>query len=542
MTLYTVLMTIHILGYILTFCDLVYASMQKPSKMQMNIVLMCVSILFWISGYFYELKASVVDVALTGTLVSYMGKPFIMMFFFFAVCDFYEFPLKKSQKILMYLLAVAEFLMVLTNPLHRLFYRSWSFDASNVYSPLALEIGPLVLFHYFMLIFYFVLCIVFIIKGYRKTKDKAAAPYAVYFELMVLSGLTGFVIYLTGITRGYDTSMFGCIAGVFWMSILFYRFDLLDAVEVAKEAALEKAPTGIVVLDHLGTLAYSNGEGKRFLNGDGKTFSFADMGEKVRYLTVGDLIYKIKQEKIYSEEKHICTSYEISDVTDSMNYQKKLETEVTDRTERIRQIQRQIVGSMANVVEARSLETGEHIKRTSESVEEIAREYARLQVQGNEAAESELLSQKDIDLLVSAAPLHDVGKISVPDAILLKPGKLTPEEFEVMKTHTTKGAEVIENVMRGVESDEYVDLAKEIALYHHERWDGTGYPTGLAGEQIPLAARIMAVADVYDALTAERCYKKAFSKEKALQIIKEESGTHFDPEVVRAFFSCSAIQ
>jgi response regulator RpfG family c-di-GMP phosphodiesterase len=136
-----------------------------------------------------------------------------------------------------------------------------------------------------------------------------------------------------------------------------------------------------------------------------------------------------------------------------------------------------------------------------------------------------------------SAPLHDIGKIRVSDTILNKPGKLTDEEFEIMKTHTTAGAQVISHAMNTVSEDAsgYLKEAMNLAHYHHEKWNGMGYPSGLKGEDIPLSARVMAVADVFDALVSRRCYKEPFSFEKAMEIIQKDAGTHFDPDVVKAF-------
>lgn len=206
-----------------------------------------------------------------------------------------------------------------------------------------------------------------------------------------------------------------------------------------------------------------------------------------------------------------------------------MELEVQERAEKIESIQRKTVASLANVVEVRSLETGQHIARTSEFSALIASEL------GKTGKYKERFNEAYVVLLSDATPLHDVGKISVPDSILLKPGKLDEAEFEEMKKHSESGAAIIESVMRGVEEDDYVDMAIAIARYHHERWDGKGYPYGLKGAAIPIEARIVAVADCFDALTSDRCYKKAFSVEKSLGILREESGTHFDPEVVEAF-------
>jgi HD-GYP domain-containing protein (c-di-GMP phosphodiesterase class II) len=134
-----------------------------------------------------------------------------------------------------------------------------------------------------------------------------------------------------------------------------------------------------------------------------------------------------------------------------------------------------------------------------------------------------------------SAPLHDVGKINISDTILNKPGKLTEEEYEIMKLHTVYGKEIMEKAITTVKGENYLKEARNMAAYHHERWDGKGYPEGLHGEVIPLSARIMAVADVFDALTSPRVYKPAFPLEKALQILEEGSGTQFDPKCVNAF-------
>ena len=207
-----------------------------------------------------------------------------------------------------------------------------------------------------------------------------------------------------------------------------------------------------------------------------------------------------------------------------------LEDEIRKRTERIEAIQDVTVLAMSSMAETRDNETGNHILRTQRYVETLAR---RLRAHPKFAA---LLTDDYIRLLFKSAPLHDIGKIGIPDHILLKPGRLTPEEFEVMKTHTTLGFEAIrraENAL-GMEID-FLSIAKEIALSHQEKWDGSGYPHGLAGEAIPLSARLMAVADVYDALISRRVYKSSLPHDEVLQIMSEGRGAHFDPDVLDAF-------
>ena len=213
---------------------------------------------------------------------------------------------------------------------------------------------------------------------------------------------------------------------------------------------------------------------------------------------------------------------------DSIGFINRLEA----AAERIQHMQDEIIINFAEMVEARDTSTGNHIKKTAFYVEAIARELLK------EGKYSDVLDEKYIEKLKRSAPLHDIGKIAVSDLILNKPGKLTDEEFSIMKSHTTEGTNILSKIEANTNDtmdDNYLKDSMEMAHYHHEKWDGTGYPTGIKGEEIPLSARIMAVADVFDALVAERVYKKPFTYEKAMAIITEGAGKHFDPTVVEAF-------
>ena len=198
-------------------------------------------------------------------------------------------------------------------------------------------------------------------------------------------------------------------------------------------------------------------------------------------------------------------------------------------TEATAQMQNGLIITMADMVESRDSDTGAHIQKTAAYVKIILEGLKR------KGYYAEKLTPKYMSDAVISAPLHDVGKINVPDAVLNKPGKLTDEEYEIIKTHTTAGREIIERAIDTVHGENYLKEARNMAAYHHERWDGKGYPEGLHGEVIPLSARVMAVADVFDALTAKRVYKPAFPLEKALSILEEGAGTQFDPKCVEVF-------
>lgn len=212
-----------------------------------------------------------------------------------------------------------------------------------------------------------------------------------------------------------------------------------------------------------------------------------------------------------------------------------LEQEVNKRTREISLIQDATSLALASLAEARDSETGNHIRRTQHYVKLLAEHLA------DHPRFRAVLMPDNIVTLFKSAPLHDIGKVGIPDRILLKPGRLTPEEFEIMKTHTTLGRDAIANAERAVGDElSFFRFAKEIAYSHQERWDGSGYPQGLAGDDIPVSARLMAVADVYDALISRRVYKAASSHETAVAIIREGSGHHFDPDVTAAFLALEA--
>lgn len=228
-------------------------------------------------------------------------------------------------------------------------------------------------------------------------------------------------------------------------------------------------------------------------------------------------------------------------IIELFSYRKELENMVSEqsqiivaRTERISHIQNAVIIGMANLIEERDNLTGKHVRSTQHYVELICEELKKRGLYKEE------LTDDYISMTIKATPLHDIGKIRIPDAILQKPGKLTDEEFEEIKKHAQYGADIIDDILGEVEDADYLKIAREIALYHHEKWDGSGYPKKLAGEHIPLCARIMAIADVFDALYEERAYKKAIRPvSTVLEIMQKDRGTHFDPELFDIFYNMS---
>jgi putative two-component system response regulator len=230
----------------------------------------------------------------------------------------------------------------------------------------------------------------------------------------------------------------------------------------------------------------------------------------------GYLLKPVRVDEFLAQVKHGLELYRLR--IERRRYTEGLEQRVREQTEEIRQAHEETIYRLVHASACHDHETGAHIVRTGVMSEILAR------VAGWPAAE--------VDRIRMAAPMHDIGKIGIPDSILRKPGPLTPEEFEIMKQHTVKGA----NLLAGSKSP-MLTMAREIALSHHERWNGTGYPHGVAGEAIPEAARILAIVDVYDALSSHRRYRPALPKDEVVRMMLAEQGRHFDPTLLALFFS-----
>lgn len=206
-----------------------------------------------------------------------------------------------------------------------------------------------------------------------------------------------------------------------------------------------------------------------------------------------------------------------------------LEVRIRERTEELNRTKDVAIYCMASLAETRDAETGKHILRTQNYIRRLA-----MQLQTHPKF-CDYLNDDIIDMLYKTSPLHDIGKVGVPDRILMKPGKLDPDEWALMKMHAQYGHDALLRAERELGSTDFLQMAREIALTHHEHWDGTGYPQGLMGDEIPISGRLMAIADVYDALISKRVYKEPYSHDKAVEIVRESSGSHLDPDIVTAF-------
>ena len=257
----------------------------------------------------------------------------------------------------------------------------------------------------------------------------------------------------------------------------------------------------------------------------------AEMADEEQGFALGAVDYITKPISPPIVLARVKTHIALQALADALRHKNEyLEHEVEERTLEIAAIQDVTILALASLAETRDADTGNHIRRTQHYVQALARN-----LQGHPRF-SHFLTDRNITMLFKSAPLHDIGKVGIPDRILLKPGRLEPFEFEIMKTHTTIGRDAIAHAERSLGTPvAFLTMAKEIALSHQEKWDGSGYPEALAGDAIPISARLMALADVYDALISRRVYKEGMPHEQAFEIILASKGSHFDPDVVDSF-------
>jgi putative two-component system response regulator len=326
-----------------------------------------------------------------------------------------------------------------------------------------------------------------------------------------------------------------------------YKVKVANGGEKALKVALSETPPDLILLDIM--MPEIDGyEVCRRLKADARTRNIpiifltakAEVEDEAYGLELGASDYITKPISPPIVLARVKTHLSIKSVQDFLRDKNQfLEAEVQKRTAEVSAIQDVTIHAMASLAETRDNETGNHIRRTQHYIKLLANKL-RLHPRFAHFLDSD----QTIELLFKSAPLHDIGKVGIPDRILLKPGRFEPEEFEIMKTHTTLGRDAILHAEQqlGIEMP-FLTYAKEIAYSHQEKWDGSGYPEGLSGDDIPISARLMAVADVYDALISRRVYKAGMSHEKAVEIMAEGRGTHFDPDVLDAFLELqSAFQ
>ncbi len=503
-------------------------------------------------GYVLLAHSTALTEALAANKIIYLGGCFLQLIILLAICTLCDIRLGRAGRILKtlgYAAGAAVYAFILNPMQSGDFYRHVEMATYNGVTYLRKEYGPMHTVFQGMVLFYYILSISVIIYCFFRKNQISRKILGLLFlpeSLAVIAFFIGRKV----------TGPIELVPAVYVMAQVTYlvivsRISLYDITDTAIDSLARKGETGFISVDEGFHYLGSNDTAKeifpvlRKLTVDLTILrrkSFADLvvpwleayqQDKSRNTAPyqkDDKDYQIAISPLYNGRREKGYQLTITDNTqDQMHirfvnsYNDRLKAEVESQTRHIREMHDNLILSMAVMIERRDNSTGGHIRRTSEGVKILLSEMSE--------KDNPELTEEFRKNLIKAAPMHDLGKIAVRDVVLQKPGRFTPEEFEEMKKHAEEGANIVHEILKDTDDEKFHVMAETVAQFHHERWDGSGYPDGIAGEDIPLEARIMAVADVYDALVSKRVYKERMSFEKADRIMMEGMGTQFAPEM-----------
>lgn len=514
-------------------------------------------------GYFSFSISHDISAAILSAKIEYVGACYLPILFFLTVCEMCHFNIKSLAKGILIAIQSVLYCLVCTIGYMDIYYKSVDFKMIDGVATLLREYGAAHIMYPITLGTYIfgALIIALYTMLFRKNVDRDSVVSLLVISIITSGSYVVRVVFNIEVDYTpviYILMMTGAVISI-------YRTDIYDVTD--NENVIKEQLSDVGFLTFESGMKYMGGNecalnlfpdlrgmpvGRRlssppeelestfekielFLEDRKKIGSYCCVeGDNIK---VNDRTYETV---IHSLQNHmhrcVGATIEIRDITDhtrmlelKATYNEKLEKEVEEKTSQIRSIQERTILGMAQMVESRDLSTGGHIKRTSA----VVRIFAKKLLKADMGFDEHFLK-----LVIRSAPMHDLGKIGVDDAVLRKQGKFTDEEYEKMKKHSEIGGKMVTDILSGVEEPEFVKVAFNVANFHHEKVNGKGYPMGLVGDMIPIEARIMALADVFDALVSKRCYKDAFTYEKAFNIITEDAGTHFDPKLVPIFLSC----
>lgn len=503
-------------------------------------------------GYWQISIAETVEEALVATKVSYLGSSFVGYFMICCIAQLVKTNIPTAVHFVFFGTSSAITVLAMTVGHSDIYYKSVELIRENGYSYLVKDYGAAHTLFILNTVLSMCYCLVMVLMAFTKQKKVSyiscvcslavmASVTAVYFiktgeySLLPLAYDVGFVIIITLLTRIRLYNTVGLSGEVledskeYGFATFDSRMHFLDCDDMARKWFPE--------LNEL-KIDYSVSECNTDFLKQVREWVSGETYDGMCLFTCGEQIICAKINVLARRAKRKVFCISLQDDTKQQehtrlieNYNRDLEKNVALKTKRLEEMLNDITVGMASIVENRDANTGGHIRRTSD----IVRIFVQKLMKDEELPE---LDGKFADCIIRSAPLHDFGKIGISDAILNKPGKYTPEEYEEMKKHPIFGADIVERILQNSEDTEFKRVAKNIAHYHHEKWDGSGYPKGLRGTEIPIEARIMALADVFDALVSKRVYKEKFSFDEAVAIIKDSCGSHFDPFLCERFLNC----
>lgn len=505
-------------------------------------------------GYVQIAGAKTEEGALLGNQLYCLGYPFLLLFTIQSIADLCKTRIPAALTGLCILMALVIFLGASSAGYADWYYRSVEMVMRDGYTFLQREYGPLHKLSPIYIALTLSCGLVIVVNALVKKRQVSRVVSLGSLCPLLFSAGTFVGERLAGLQVELLPMAYTVSAGM--ILLMLSRVATYDVQGISREAIEESREYGFVICDDKARFSGADEQARRWfpeLDGlridhrieDSSTDFLRQLRrwvaegdqQELAYFERGGAILELRH-SVQKVNGRVLHCIRMRDDTAQQRYLRLVERyndelaqQVEEKTARLMEVQNDIIVSMASIVENRDNDTGGHIRRTSD----VVRVFTEHLLESGSLPE---LSAAASMRIIEAAPLHDFGKIAIPDSILNKPGKFTPEEYEAMKQHAEKGAVIVAQILQNSDDAQFKRTAVNIAHYHHERWDGSGYPNGLAGEQIPLEARIMALADVFDALVSKRVYKEMYSFDVAFGIIEGSSGSHFDPALCREFLQC----
>lgn len=510
-------------------------------------------------GYYILSTSQSLEAALVGNRLIYLGGVYIPVFLLFITMKLCDMDIPGWLVTVLLLFGGIVIYYVFSIGSTEDYYTSVALAKDNGLTYLVKEYGPM--HKLFIILMFGSLMFTFGVIIYS-ILTKRNVPQRIILCLVMIETVT-IACYLGKRISGkaLDYMIFAYFLGEIMLLPLIRRIGKYEIGESIINSLDEKSTNGYLAFDAKGRFVSCNNMAKIFLPElenqkvdaslskeftpllaaeFGELLSSPVKEEKKCLIESDDRVLECSLKVLHPSKRNKVNGYLIEIVDDTNqqkylkllnNYNDDLEKEVREKTAFVNKLQERMVLGLADMIENRDTNTGGHVKRTSDVIRIFAKEL-------NKVGKDHGFTEEFLRDVIKAAPMHDLGKIAVDDRILRKPGKFTPEEYEEMKKHSEKGAEIVAQILNGVEDEKFVQIAINVAHYHHEKWDGQGYPQRLSGVDIPPEARIMALADVFDALVSKRCYKDKMDYDRAFSIIEESLGSHFDPKIGELFLKC----
>ena len=548
---------LYLATFIMSFSMTIYYLARNP---KVDNLLVCFGIVLTLNsaGRFMLAISTSLDMALLAQKLVYIGNcycPLLLVHLLTRMCDV---RVPRILTLSLFVFATTVFCLAMTIGILPVYYKSVALVQADGYNYLEKVYGPTHFLNTVLMVIYSVVIIFYLVYSIKKSSTVSTKTVT----LMSLLGIAVAGTYI--LQRIVHTNISYLSIGYLIASILMVniaeRINMFDMSANIAASVDRLKEYGYIEFDNRFRYISANDYARELFPEIAKTWhvdkavpksdSFlytnlidwaSDGMAKSKSIRFDDRYFDVTVRSIiYGKKRKVGYIIELVDRTSENNYLNTiknynwdLKKEVAIKTADISHIKDMMVLGMATMVESRDNSTGGHIKRTSSVIDIYSKHLLPY-------CEQLHINAEFLQMLSKAAPMHDLGKIAIADSILQKQGRYTDEEYAQMKRHAAEGASIVENILRGVENDEFVELAKNVAHYHHEKWDGSGYPEGKSDNDIPLEARMMALADVFDALVSKRCYKEAYSYDTAFDIIKNSLGTHFDPFLGKIFLECSA--